>query len=125
MKSNKLKTGELYVYNFALKRDDGKIEQDMIFRDKPFVLDELKVSAEKHHCEIICSLYGVCRPVKDSVSKENSFVVTLPKPVDLVDETIQKVEAVPMTGVNVDKDKIVTSDILFENKEKENNIENS
>lgn len=103
----------------------ARLNKIWFFAINLFVLDELKVSAEKHHCEIICSLYGVCRPVKDSVSKENSFVVTLPKPVDLVDETIQKVEAVPMTGVNVDKDKIVTSDILFENKEKENNIENS
>lgn len=85
MKKNKLKTGELLVYNIALKRDDGKIERDTVFRDKYFTEAECRQIAEKYTCEVLVEFTGVYRPVKDALSLEHSFFVKLPDPVEVDD----------------------------------------
>lgn len=83
MKKNNLKNGELFVYNLALKRDDGKVENDTVFRDKFFTEEEVKQISEKFTCSVIVCLEGVYRPVKDSFSKEHSFVVTMDAPIKI------------------------------------------
>lgn len=83
MKKNKLKSGEKLVYNIAIKRDDGKIERDTVFRDIYFTQDECRQFAEEHACEILVSFEGVFRPVKDAIALEHSFYVQLPKPMEV------------------------------------------
>ena len=70
----------LYVYNIALKRDDGKVEQDTIYRDKLFTVDEIKAMAVKFSCSVLVSCIGTFSQATKTFIKDNTILYELPKP---------------------------------------------
>lgn len=74
---------KLYVFNIAVRRDDGKIEQDTIYRDKLFTQDEVKEMSEKNNCSVIVSCVGIFRQATDKFVLDNTFSYVLPKPVEV------------------------------------------
>lgn len=71
---------KLYAYNLALKRPDGKIEQDTVYREKLLTRDDVVAIATKYSCDIIVSCVGSFTPATKCFIRENSFVVELPTP---------------------------------------------
>lgn len=81
MKKNK----DLFVYNLALRRDDGKIEQDTVYREKLFTREEVEEIAKKYTCSVLVSCVGSFTQGEKKFIDENSFFVELPKPVGVDD----------------------------------------
>lgn len=77
---------KLYAYNLALKRQDGKIEQDTVYRVEPFKADDIKDMGTKFSCSVFVSFAGfLTTPTKIQV-QENSFFFELPEPVKVDDK---------------------------------------
>lgn len=82
----KNKNNKLFVYNIAIRRDDGKIEQDTVYREKLFTRDEVEKIANKFMCSVLVSCVGTFVPGKKEFINENSFCVELSKPVEVNDD---------------------------------------
>lgn len=76
---------KVFVYNIALKRDDGKIEQDTLFRDELFTKEVAEDICKRFSCSVLLNYAGTFTPASDSLSKQNSIFVELPKPEVVVD----------------------------------------
>lgn len=74
---------DLFVYNLALRRDDGKIEQDTVYREKLFTREEVETIAKKYSCSVLVSCVGTFSQGKKEFIDANSFYVELPKPVEV------------------------------------------
>lgn len=73
----------LYVYNLALRREDGKIEQDTVYREKLLTREEVERLGVQFSCSVIASCVGVYKPNNEQFIKDNTFVYELAKPKDL------------------------------------------
>lgn len=74
------KSNYLYVYNIALKRDDGKVEQDTVYRETLFTFDEIKAMAIKFSCSVLVSCVGKFTQATKAFIKDNTIICELPKP---------------------------------------------
>ena len=81
-----MKKNDLFVYNLAIRRDDGKIEQDTVYREKLFTKEEVEDISKKYFCSVLVSLVGTYHPVGKDFSKKNSFYVEMSKPVEVKDD---------------------------------------
>lgn len=70
----------LYVYNIALRRTDGKVEQDTIYRDKLFTEEDLKKLSQKFSCSVLVSCVGTFKEATKDFVKDNTLYVELPEP---------------------------------------------
>lgn len=76
---------DMYVYNIALRRGDGKIEQDTIFRRELFTAEDVKQIAEKYACGVLISCSGRYWQADENFVNENSFFVDLPEAKEIVE----------------------------------------
>lgn len=79
----------LYVYNLALRRQDGKVEQDTVFRSKLFTEEELKDLSIKFSCSVLVSCVGTYKEATKEFVKNNTLYVELPEPKSVEDEAVQ------------------------------------
>lgn len=79
----------LYVFNLALRRQDGKVEQDTIFRDKLFTEDEIKDLSIKFSCSVLVSCVGTFKEATKDFVKENTLYCELPEPKSVEDKAVQ------------------------------------
>ena len=52
----------MYVVNLALKREDGKVEQDTFFTETKPTQEQADEIAEKYNCDVIMSCVGRFKP---------------------------------------------------------------
>lgn len=83
MKTNFKYDKPLFVYNLALRRGDGRIEQDTVYREKLFTREEVAEIAKKYICSVLVSCVGTFVQGGEKFINENSFYVDLPKPVEV------------------------------------------
>lgn len=70
---------ELFVYNLAIKREDGRVEQDTVYREKLFTKDDVERLGIKFSCSVLVSCVGTYHVAASEFIKENTFVYDLPK----------------------------------------------
>lgn len=63
----------LFAYNLGIKRDDGKIEMDTIYRDELFVQSDIDKIAEKFNCEVFVTYVGKLRFCNAKTMELNTF----------------------------------------------------
>ncbi len=78
----------LYAYNIALRRQDGKVEQDTVYRSDLITRKEVEDMATRYSCSVLMSCVGVFKQGTEDFIKENTIFVELPEPkaVDDVDK---------------------------------------
>lgn len=75
-----MKNKDLYVYNLALKREDGKVEQDTVYREKLLTREDVEKLGVEFSCSVIVSCVGTYKVATEQFIKDNTFVYELPKP---------------------------------------------
>jgi hypothetical protein len=63
----------IYVYNIAIRRPDGKVECDTVFREGLATADEVKQIARHFQCDVILSCVGTFEPADGEFAKQHSF----------------------------------------------------
>lgn len=63
----------IYVYNIAIRRPDGKVECDTVFREGLATADEVKAIANHFGCEVILSCVGTFEPADADFALKNNF----------------------------------------------------
>lgn len=94
-----MKKTKLYVYNLAVKREDGKVEQDTIFREKLFTVDDIKDMSTRFNCGVIVSCVGVFVENDDAFIKNNTFTCDAP----VVEQVVVDNEVLEPEKVDIDK----------------------
>lgn len=79
MEKKKQMPKKLFVYNLALKREDGKVEQDTVYREKLLTKEDIEKLGIKFSCSVLVSCVGTYRVAEPDFIKANTFVYDLPK----------------------------------------------
>lgn len=77
---NNVKNKKLFVYNLALKRQDGKVEQDTVYRETLLTAQDVEKIGIDFSCSVLVSCVGTYRVADDNFIKDNTFIYELPKP---------------------------------------------
>lgn len=69
----------MYVVNVALKREDGKIEQDTFCKESKPTLELAEEIAKTYSCDVILSCVGFYVPYAEKFQNEYTFVAKAPE----------------------------------------------
>lgn len=83
MEEKKQMPKKLFVYNLAIKRQDGKVEQDTVYREKLLIPEDVEKLGVKFSCSVLVSCVGTYRVAEPDFIKANTFVYDLPKAVEV------------------------------------------
>lgn len=70
----------LYAYNIALRRQDGKVEQDTVYRRDLLTRKEVEDMSSRFSCSVLVSCVGEFKQATEDFIKENTIFVELPEP---------------------------------------------
>ena len=76
--------------NIAMRKKDGKVECDTVYRDVMFTKDELVKFCDKHDCDILAVPVGYITFLTDEEVKKQSLNVTPTVSFRRVAECVQK-----------------------------------
>jgi len=71
--------GDDYVVNIALKREDGKVEQDTLFSKTILGKDFAEKVSQQFKCSVLVSNIGTLRCFEDDVIRKNTIAVDFKK----------------------------------------------
>lgn len=63
-----------YVFNIAIKREDGKVENDTMYSDKLLTREDAQVMADSVGCPVLIANIGRLKLHSNKVLKEQTFV---------------------------------------------------
>lgn len=64
-----------YVVNIALRRKDGKIENDTVYSDNLLTDEDVEKISKKFDCDVIVAHIGTLQYFEDKELKERSIIV--------------------------------------------------
>jgi hypothetical protein len=60
--------------NIALRREDGKVETDTVYRENMFTEDEVREISGKYNCDVLVCYIGDFMPLPEDQLKANSII---------------------------------------------------
>lgn len=65
---------DMVMINIGIKRPDGKVECDTVYRKEMFTQEEVNALANKYACEVVVSCAGTCKFFGDAEVQLNTFI---------------------------------------------------
>lgn len=63
----------IYVVNLALRRADGKVENDTFFTEKKPTQDTTDEICLQQNCDVVLAVLGIFKPYNDDMQKKSIF----------------------------------------------------
>ena len=80
---------KLFVYNLALRRQDGKVEQDTVYRETLLTAQDVEKIGIDFSCSVLVSCVGTYRVADDNFIKDNTFIFELPKATGEISDNVK------------------------------------